>query len=97
MQIQTTCRLECCTFATSVQRVKIVVCYQTCEPPYRVAVKALLIGIPLYIVMRIAARQAARERYEAMQLAQLSRPAGRLVFRFRNADSSPTLVRQGVV
>ncbi|KAF5826194.1 hypothetical protein DUNSADRAFT_4212, partial [Dunaliella salina] len=62
-----------------------------------VAVKALLIGIPLYIVMRIAARQAARERYEAMQLAQLSRPAGRLVFRFRNADSSPTLVRQGVV
>eukprot|EP00983_Pelagomonas_calceolata_P047869 1140829-Pelagomonas_calceolata.AAC.1 len=58
-----------------------------------VAVKALLIGIPLYIVMRIAARQAARERYEAMQMA-LSRPAGRLVFRFRNADPSPTLVRQ---
>jgi len=47
--------------------------------------------------MRIAARQAARERYEAMQMTQLGR--GRIVLRFRNADPGGphALMRPGIV
>jgi len=50
-----------------------------------------------HAVMRIAARQAARERYEAMQMTQLGR--GRIVLRFRNADPGGphALMRPGIV
>lgn len=50
-----------------------------------VLTKALLIGIPLYTVMKIAARQARREQYEAMYRAGAEETAAgrRLVVRAR--------------
>uniref|UniRef100_A0A7S0UQY1 RING-CH-type domain-containing protein n=1 Tax=Polytomella parva TaxID=51329 RepID=A0A7S0UQY1_9CHLO len=50
-----------------------------------VLTKALLIGIPLYTVMRMAARQAGREHYEAMVRYSTAYDASaqRLIFRYR--------------
>ncbi|GIL44141.1 hypothetical protein Vafri_1670 [Volvox africanus] len=52
-----------------------------------IGTKAFLIGIPLYTVMRIAARQARREQYEAMlRSSAFEAPARRYVWRMQLRD-----------
>ncbi|EFJ44345.1 hypothetical protein VOLCADRAFT_106491 [Volvox carteri f. nagariensis] len=52
-----------------------------------IGTKAFLIGIPLYTVMRIAARQARREQYEAMlRSTAFEAPARRYVWRMQLRD-----------
>mmetsp|Transcript_26218 Transcript_26218/g.57259 ORF Transcript_26218/g.57259 Transcript_26218/m.57259 type:complete len:324 (-) Transcript_26218:1020-1991(-) len=56
-----------------------------------VGTKAFLIGIPLWTILRIAARQARREQYEAM-LRSGAMDNRRIVFRFRTVqrgDAAP--------
>ncbi|GFR40376.1 hypothetical protein Agub_g925 [Astrephomene gubernaculifera] len=57
-----------------------------------IGTKAFLIGIPLYTVMRIAARQARREQYEAMlRSAAFEVPSRRFMWRMqiRNQERAP--------
>ncbi|GIL87377.1 hypothetical protein Vretimale_1694 [Volvox reticuliferus] len=52
-----------------------------------IGTKAFLIGIPLYTIMRIAARQARREQYEAMlRTGAFEAPARRYVWRMQLRD-----------
>ncbi|GLC44242.1 hypothetical protein PLESTM_001572100 [Pleodorina starrii] len=52
-----------------------------------IGTKAFLIGIPLYTVMKIAARQARREQYEAMlRSSAFEAPARRYVWRMQLRD-----------
>ncbi|KAG2488498.1 hypothetical protein HYH03_013001 [Edaphochlamys debaryana] len=61
-----------------------------------IGTKAFLIGIPLYTVMRIAARQARREQYEAMlRSGAFEMPTRRVVWRMRMADADHAPERLG--